>query len=57
MIEYLSVEEVIAMYDVFLQEFGGLPGIRDINLLISAVETPKGQITKEKIAQFLKSGE
>ncbi len=44
MIEYLSVEEVIAMHDAFLQEFGGLPGIRDINLLMSAVETPKGQM-------------
>lgn len=41
MIEYLSVEEVIAMHDVFLKQFGGLQGIRDLNLLISAVETPK----------------
>lgn len=32
------------MHDAFLQEFGGLPGIRDINLLMSAVETPKGQM-------------
>lgn len=44
MIEYLSVEEVIAMHDTFLQEFGGLSGIRDINLLISAVETPKSKM-------------
>jgi death on curing protein len=44
MIEYLSVEEVIAMHDAFLQEFGGLPGIRDLNLLMSAVETPKGRM-------------
>jgi death-on-curing protein len=29
------------MHDAFLQEFGGLPGIRDINLLMSAIETPK----------------
>ena len=41
MIEYLTAEEVIAMHDAFLQEFGGLPGIRDINLLMSAIETPK----------------
>lgn len=41
MIQFLSVEEVIEMHDAFLQEFGGLAGIRDINLLISAVETPK----------------
>lgn len=44
MIEFLSIDEVIAMHDTFLQTFGGLPGIRDINLLISAIETPKGQI-------------
>lgn len=44
MIEYISVEEVIAIHDAFLQEFGGLPGLRDINLLISAVETPKSSM-------------
>lgn len=44
MIEYLSVEEVIAMHDLFLQKFGGLPSIRDINLLSSAVETPKSSM-------------
>lgn len=44
MTEYLSVEEVITMHDTFLQEFGGLPGIRDINLLMSAVETPKSRM-------------
>lgn len=44
MIEYLSVEEVIAMHDAFLQKFGGLPGIRDINLLMSAVEIPKSRM-------------
>jgi death-on-curing protein len=44
MIAYLSVEEVIAMHDAFLQKFGGLPGIRDINLLMSAVETPKSRM-------------
>lgn len=44
MIEYLTAEEVIAIHDAFLQEFGGGSGIRDINLLMSAVETPKGQM-------------
>jgi death on curing protein len=44
MIEYLSVVEVVTMHDVFLQEFGGLAGIRDVNSLISAVETPKSQM-------------
>lgn len=44
MTEYLSVAQVIAMHDAFLQEFGGLPGIRDVNLLMSAIETPRGQM-------------
>lgn len=42
MTEYLSVEEIISMHDAFVQEFGGLSGIRDVNLLMSAIETPKG---------------
>jgi death-on-curing protein len=29
------------MHDIFINEFGGLKGIRDSNLLISAIETPK----------------
>lgn len=44
MIEYLTVEEVISMHDTFLQAFGGLSGIRDINLLMSAIEIPKSQM-------------
>jgi death-on-curing protein len=44
MIEYLSAEEIIAMHDAFLQQFGGLPGIRDVNLLMSALETPKSSM-------------
>lgn len=46
---YLSVEEVVTMHDAFLQKFGGLSGIRDINLLMSAVETPKGKMFGEDL--------
>lgn len=49
MIEYLSVEEIIAMHDAFLNKFGGLQGVRDINLLISAVETPKGTMFSQDL--------
>ncbi len=38
---YLSLEQVIKMHDAFIEKFGGLPGIRDRNLLESAIETPK----------------
>jgi death-on-curing protein len=41
MIKYLSLEQVLKMHDAFIEKFGGLQGIRDINLLLSAIETPK----------------
>lgn len=41
MIKYLTFEEVLEMHDVFIEKFGGLKGIRDSNLLLSAIETPK----------------
>lgn len=44
MIEFLLVEEVITMHDAFLQEFGGLQGIRDVNLLMSAMEMPRSRM-------------
>lgn len=37
---YLSIEQVIMLHDALLQKFGGLPGIREINLLESAVVSP-----------------
>ncbi len=41
MIKYLALEQVIKMHDAFIEKFGGLQGIRDMNLLLSAIETPK----------------
>ena len=41
MIKYLTLEEVLEMHDAFIEKFGGLKGIRDANLLLSAIETPK----------------
>jgi len=41
MIEYLTVEEVISIHDMMIERYGGLQGIRDKNLLLSAVEIPK----------------
>lgn len=40
MINFLTVDQVIELHD-FLLQYGGLPGIRDRNLLISAIEAPK----------------
>lgn len=35
-IEYLTFEDILEMHDTFLEQFGGLRGIRDLNLLMSA---------------------
>lgn len=41
MIEYLTVEQIIEIHDEMLKKFGGLPGFRDKNLLLSAIDAPK----------------
>jgi len=41
MIKYLTIEQVLEIHEALVEKFGGLIGIRDINLLISAVEAPK----------------
>lgn len=41
MTKYLKLGIIVQMHDIFINEFGGLKGIRDSNLLISAIETPK----------------
>lgn len=41
MTKYLTVGQVIRFHDELLHRFGGLPGIRDMNLLQSSLENPK----------------
>jgi death-on-curing protein len=41
MTEYLSLQQVIDIHNVMIKRFGGLAGIRDKNLLLSALEAPK----------------
>ena len=41
MIKYLTVNQVIAFHDTLIEKFGGLSGVRDINLLDSALNAPK----------------
>ena len=40
-VDFLSVEEIMAIHRDQLQRYGGLPGIRDQNLLESAVAMPQ----------------
>lgn len=41
MIKYLLVDQVIAFHNTLIEKFGGLSGIRDKNLLYSALSAPK----------------
>ena len=41
MTKYLTLEQILEMHAALVEKFGGLQGVRDANLLISAVETPK----------------
>lgn len=44
MTKFLTIEQVIEIHDVFLNDYGGLPGIRDKGLLISAIEMPRSSM-------------
>lgn len=44
MIKFLPVEMVIAYHDRLIEEHGGLKGIRDMGLLLSALEMPKASM-------------
>lgn len=47
MTKFFTVEQVIEIHDAFLEDHGGLPGIRDKGLLISAVEMPRATMFGE----------
>lgn len=44
MIEYLTFEQVLEIHDELLKRYGGLSGIRDKNLLLSALDAPKAAL-------------
>jgi len=47
MTKFFTVEQVIEIHDAFLEDYGGLPGIRDKGLLISAIEMPRASMFGE----------
>lgn len=49
MTKFFTVEQVIEIHDAFLEDHGGLPGIRDKGLLISAVEMPRASMFGESL--------
>lgn len=46
---FLSIEQVIAIHDDLITQYGGLHGIRDIQLLMSALEMPKASMFGEDL--------
>jgi len=40
-VQYLSVDEVLAVHERLIEQFGGTPGIRDTGLLESALFRPQ----------------
>jgi len=40
-VRYLSVEEILLIHEYELQRYGGMPGIRSIELLESSVQRPQ----------------
>jgi death-on-curing protein len=49
MIKYLTLEQVLKLHDAVVERFGGLTGIRDPNLLLSCIESPKMVIFGEDL--------
>jgi len=41
MIKYLTLKQILKLHDALVEKFGGLAGIRDSNLLLSCIESPK----------------
>lgn len=50
---FLSIEEVIQIHDDLVSEYGGLHGIRDMGLLISAIEMPKTMMFGEYLHESI----
>lgn len=44
---FLTVEEIIQIHDDLVSLYGGLHGVRDMGLLISAIEMPKATMFGE----------
>lgn len=50
---FLSVEEVIQIHDELVSEYSGLHGIRNMGLLISAIEMPKATMFGEYLHESI----
>jgi death-on-curing protein len=48
-IEFLTIAQVLRLHDAAIERFGGLKGVRDANLLASAIEMPKSVVFGEEL--------
>ncbi|MGZ3632709.1 MAG: type II toxin-antitoxin system death-on-curing family toxin [Parachlamydiaceae bacterium] len=51
--KFISIEEVIEIHSDLIRLTGGLDGIRDIGLLISAIEMPKATMFGEDLHESI----
>jgi death-on-curing protein len=49
MIQYLTINQIIQIHGFFLNEHGGLSGIRDKSILESAVKAPKATFDEKEL--------
>lgn len=49
MIKYLEIDEAVAIHQIMIELFGGREGVRDFNLLHSAVSRPKATFGGEDL--------
>lgn len=57
MTKYLTIDQVIEIHDESIKTYGGLPGLRDKNLLLSALDAPKASLFgKEMYPSYYEKG-
>lgn len=49
MTKYLTIEQVIDFQKTLIEMYGGHPGIRDLNLLQSALDAPKASFQNKQM--------
>jgi death-on-curing protein len=49
MTKYLTYDQDIEIHDEMIKKFGGLPWLRDWNLLLSSIEAPKWSFDSKEV--------
>jgi death on curing protein len=51
-IEFLTLEDVLALHDELIQRYGGTPGLRDAGLLEAALAMPQAGFSSQYFHEF-----